>query len=174
MKVMKFGGTSVGSAQRMKDVAEIIINEGKNIIVLSAMSGTTNSLLEISDYLYKRNPDGANETINMLELKYFREIEELFESKEYKIQTLDVIKSHFDYIRSFTKKVFTLFEEKVIVAQGELLSTVIFSYYLKERGLNAILLPALEFMRINKNAEPDQNYIREHLTALLEEHKEAD
>lgn len=174
MKVMKFGGTSVGSAQRMKDVAEIIIKEGKNIIVLSAMSGTTNSLLEISDYLYKRNPDGANETINMLELKYFREIEELFESKEYKIQTLDVIKSHFDYIRSFTKKVFTLFEEKVIVAQGELLSTVIFSYYLKERGLNAILLPALEFMRINKNAEPDQNYIREHLTALLEEHKEAD
>ncbi|MDD2559859.1 MAG: aspartate kinase, partial [Bacteroidales bacterium] len=137
-------------------------------------SGTTNSLLEIADYVYKRNPDGANETINMLELKYFREIEELFECKEYKIQTLDAIKSHFDYIRSFTKKVFTLFEEKVIVAQGELLSTVIFSYYLKERGLNAILLPALEFMRINKNAEPDQNYIREHLTALLEEHKEAD
>lgn len=171
---MKFGGTSVGSAQRMKEVAGICTKEGKNIIVLSAMSGTTNILLEISDYLHKRNPDGANETINMLELKYLREIEDLFESREYKIQTLEVIKSHFDYIRSFTKKVFTLFEEKVIVAQGELLSTVMFTNFLKEKGLNTALLPALEFMRINKNAEPDQNYIREHLNALLEEYKEAD
>jgi aspartate kinase len=138
------------------------------------MSGTTNTLLEISDYLHKRNPDGANEIINMLELKYLREIEDLFESKEYKIQTLEVIKSHFDHIRSFTKKVFTLFEEKVIVAQGELLSSVMFTNYLKEQGLNAALLPALEFMRINKNAEPDQNYLREHLNALLQQHRDAD
>ena len=174
MKVMKFGGTSVGSAQRMKEVAGIVAKEGKNIIVLSAMSGTTNTLLEISDYLHKRNPDGANEIINMLELKYLREIEDLFESKEYKIQTLEVIKSHFDHIRSFTKKVFTLFEEKVIVAQGELLSSVMFTNYLKEQGLNAALLPALEFMRINKNAEPDQNYLREHLNALLQQHQDAD
>ncbi len=174
MKVMKFGGTSVGSAQRMKEVAGIVAKEGKNIIVLSAMSGTTNTLLEISDYLHKRNPDGANEIINMLELKYLREIEDLFESKEYKIQTLEVIKSHFDHIRSFTKKVFTLFEEKVIVAQGELLSSVMFTNYLKERGLNAVLLPALEFMRINKNAEPDQNYLREHLNALLQQHQDSD
>ncbi|HPN47631.1 MAG TPA: aspartate kinase [Bacteroidales bacterium] len=174
MKVMKFGGTSVGSAQRMKEVAGIVAKEGKNIIVLSAMSGTTNTLLEISDYLHKRNPDGANEIINMLELKYLREIEDLFESKEYKIQTLEVIKSHFDHIRSFTKKVFTLFEEKVIVAQGELLSSVMFTNYLKEQGLNAALLPALEFMRINKNAEPDQNYLREHLNALLQQHRDAD
>ena len=174
MKVMKFGGTSVGSAQRMKEVAGIVAKESKNIIVLSAMSGTTNTLLEISDYLHKRNPDGANEIINMLELKYLREIEDLFESKEYKIQTLEVIKSHFDHIRSFTKKVFTLFEEKVIVAQGELLSSVMFTNYLKEQGLNAALLPALEFMRINKNAEPDQNYLREHLNALLQQHQDAD
>ena len=174
MKVMKFGGTSVGSAQRMKEVAGIVAKKGKNIIVLSAMSGTTNTLLEISDYLHKRNPDGANEIINMLELKYLRETEDLFESKEYKIQTLEVIKSHFDHIRSFTKKVFTLFEEKVIVAQGELLSSVMFTNYLKERGLNAVLLPALEFMRINKNAEPDQNYLREHLNALLQQHQDAD
>ena len=174
MKVMKFGGTSVGSAQRMKEVAGIVAKEGKNIIVLSAMSGTTNTLLEISDYLHKRNPDGTNEIINMLELKYLREIEDLFESKEYKIQTLEVIKSHFDHIRSFTKKVFTLFEEKVIVAQGELLSSVMFTNYLKEQGLNAALLPALEFMRINKNAEPDQNYLREHLNALLQQHQDAD
>ncbi len=174
MKVMKFGGTSVGSAQRMKEVAGIVAKKGKNIIVLSAMSGTTNTLLEISDYLHKRNPDGANEIINMLELKYLRETEDLFESKEYKIQTLEVIKSHFDHIRSFTKKVFTLFEEKVIVAQGELLSSVMFTNYLKEQGLNAALLPALEFMRINKNAEPDQNYLREHLNALLQQHQDAD
>jgi aspartate kinase len=84
------------------------------------------------------------------------------------------VSSYQNNFRSFTKKVFTLFEEKVIVAQGELLSSVMFTNYLKEQGLNAALLPALEFMRINKNAEPDQNYLREHLNALLQQHQDAD
>ena len=80
MKVLKFGGTSVGSAQRMKDVAKLIVSE-KNLIVLSAMSGTTNSLVEISDYLYKKNPDGANEIINKLSQKYFCHIYELYSTE---------------------------------------------------------------------------------------------
>ena len=82
MKVLKFGGTSVGSAQRMKDVAKLITGE-RNIVVLSAMSGTTNSLVEISDYLYKKNPDGANEVINKLAQKYYGHIEELYSTDEY-------------------------------------------------------------------------------------------
>ena len=84
MKVLKFGGTSVGSAQRIKDVANLITSRGKNIIVLSAMSGTTNTLVEISDYLYKKNTDGAKETINTLEAKYNKTINELYASDEYK------------------------------------------------------------------------------------------
>ena len=102
MKVLKFGGTSVGSAQRMKDVANLIMGE-KNIIVLSAMSGTTNSLVEISDYLYKKNPDGANEIINNLLHKYLGHIEELYSTEEYKQKARELVMAHFDHIRSFTK-----------------------------------------------------------------------
>lgn len=173
MKVLKFGGTSVGSAQRMKDVAKLIVGE-KNLIVLSAMSGTTNSLVEISDYLYKKNPDGANEIINKLSQKYFGHIEELYATEEYKAKARELVTFHFDHIRSFTKDLFTLFEEKVVLAQGELISTGMMNLYLKELGVNSVLLPALDFMRTDKNAEPDPIYIKEKLTRLLEENAEAD
>ena len=100
MKVLKFGGTSVGSAQRMKEVAKLITDGEQKIVVLSAMSGTTNTLVEISDYLYKKNPEGANEIINKLESKYKQHVDELFATQEYKQKGLEVIKSHFDYIPS--------------------------------------------------------------------------
>lgn len=174
MKVLKFGGTSVGSASRMKQVYNIINNGEKKIVVLSAMSGTTNALLEIAAYLYKKNPDAANELINNLELKYFRTVDELYESKEYSLQAIENLKAHFEYIRSFTKKLFTLFEEKALVAQGELLSTMLFNLYLNERGIKSVLLPALDFMRINKNAEPETQYLREHLMPMLEANSNAD
>ena len=174
MKVMKFGGTSVGSAQRIKDVAKLVTERGKNIIVLSAMSGTTNTLVEISDYLYKKNTDGAKETVNGLEQKYNRTIEELFSTQEYKDKALKEVKACFNYIRSFTKDIFTLFEEKEILAQGELMSTALMNLYLQEQGVNSELLPALDYMRTDKNAEPDTQYIKQKLTALLEKHKDAD
>ena len=168
MKVLKFGGTSVGSAQRMKDVAKLITDGEQKIVVLSAMSGTTNTLVEISDYLYKKNPEGANEVINKLEAKYKQHIDELFSTEEYKPKTLEFVKSVFDYIRSFTKDIFTLFEEKVILAQGEIISTNMVTNYLCEQGVKAVLIPALEFMRTDKNSEPDLNYIREKLALQLE------
>ena len=135
MKVLKFGGTSVGSAQRMKEVAKLITDGERKIVVLSAMSGTTNTLVEISDYLYKKNPEGANEIINKLESKYRQHIDELFATPEYKQKGLELIKSHFDYIRSYTKDLFTLFEEKVVLAQGELISTAMMNYYLPLKGI---------------------------------------
>lgn len=168
MKVLKFGGTSVGSAQRMKDVTKLITDGEQKIVVLSAMSGTTNTLVEISDYLYKKNPEGANEVINKLEAKYKQHIDELFSTEEYKQKTLEFVKSVFDYIRSFTKDIFTLFEEKVILAQGEIISTNMVTNYLCEQGVKAVLIPALEFMRTDKNSEPDLNYIREKLALQLE------
>ena len=168
MKVLKFGGTSVGSAQRMKDVAKLITAGEQKIVVLSAMSGTTNTLVEISDYLYKKNPEGANEVVNKLEAKYKQHIDELFSTEEYKQKTLEFVKSVFDYIRSFTKDIFTLFEEKVILAQGEIISTNMVTNYLCEQGVKAVLIPALEFMRTDKNSEPDLNYIREKLALQLE------
>ena len=120
MKVMKFGGTSVGSPERMKNVASLVTESGEpTFVVLSAMSGTTNSLVEISDYLYKKNPEGANEIINALEKKYLGHVEELYATDEYKQKTRDFLREEFDYLRSFTKDIFTSFEEKSIVAQGE-------------------------------------------------------
>lgn len=173
MKVLKFGGTSVGSAQRMKNVAKLITGT-RNIIVLSAMSGTTNSLVEISDYLYKKNPDGANEVINKLEAKYFGHIEELYSTEEYKQKAKELIKFHFDHIRTFTKDLFTLFEEKVVLAQGELMSTGMMNLYLNECGVKSVLIPALDYMRTDKNAEPDPVYIKEKLLKLLDEHADAE
>ena len=124
MKVMKFGGTSVGTPQRMKEVTNLVTKSGEPVfVVLSAMSGTTNSLVEISDYLYKKNPDGANEVINRLEQKYDRHVEELYASNETKATTREFLRSEFDYLRSFTKELFISFEEKSIVAQGEIIST---------------------------------------------------
>ena len=170
MKVLKFGGTSVGSAQRMKDVTKLITDGEQKIVVLSAMSGTTNTLVEISDYLYKKNPEGANEIINKLESKYKQHIEELYSTEEYKQKTWEFVKSVFDYIRSYTKDIFTLFEEKVILAQGEIISTNMVTNYLCEQGVKAVLIPALEFMRTDKNSEPDLNYIREKIAVQLEAH----
>jgi len=173
MKVLKFGGTSVGSAQRMQEVAKLITERGKNIIVLSAMSGTTNTLVEISDYLYKKNVDGAKETVNALETKYRRTIDELYSTPEFKEKAIREIKACFNYIRSFTKDIFTLFEEKEILAQGELMSTALMTLYLQEQGVNAVLIPALDFMRTDKNAEPDTQYIKQKLSALLDKHADA-
>ena len=174
MKVLKFGGTSVGSPQRMKEVAKLINNGEKKIVVLSAMSGTTNSLVEISDYLYKKNPEGANEVINKLERKYKQHIEELYSTDEYKQKTTAFIKDIFNGIRSFTKDIFTLFEEKVILSQGELISTNMVTNYLQEQGVNVVLLPALDFMRTDKNGEPDPSYIKSKLANQLEQHPDAD
>ena len=166
---MKFGGTSVGTPQRMKEVSKLVTKSGEPVfVVLSAMSGTTNSLVEISDYLYKKNPDGANEVINQLERKYKKHVEELYSTDEMKSATREFLKGEFNYLRSFTKELFTSFEEKNIVAQGELMSTNMVVNYMKEQGIHATLLNALDFMRTDKNAEPDPVYIREKLTALME------
>jgi aspartate kinase len=137
------------------------------------MSGTTNSLVEISDYLYKKNPDGAHEVLNMLERKYDRHIKELFSTEEYANKTHDFIREEFQYLRSFTKELFTSFEEKSIVAQGEMLSTNMVANYMNEIGIKAVLLNALDFMRTDKNAEPDPVYIKEKLTSILEQNPDA-
>ena len=168
MKVMKFGGTSVGTPARMKEVTTIITESGQpTFIVLSAMSGTTNSLIEISNYLYKKNPEGANEIINRLENKYMQHVEELYTTETYKNKIKKFLSEEFNYLRSFTKDLFTSFEEKNIVAQGELLSTNMMVNYLQEKGIKAVLINALDFMRIDKNGEPDLQVIKEKLSQLM-------
>ncbi len=169
MNVMKFGGTSVGSPERMKSVAQLITRSGEpTFVVLSAMSGTTNSLVEISNYLYKKNPEGANEVINNLETKYMDHVEKLYQDDGYKKKTRDFLRDRFSYMRSFTKGIFTSFEEKIIVSQGEIMSTNMVNNYLQEQGIKSVLVDALSFMRTNKNSEPDLPYIKEHLHEVME------
>ena len=172
MKVMKFGGTSVGTPDRMKEVTKLVTKSGEPVfVVLSAMSGTTNSLVEIADYLYKKNPEGANEIINQLERKYMQHIDELYSTDAAKDQTREFLISEMNYLRSFTKELFTSFEEKSIVAQGEMMSTNMVVNYMREKGINAVLLNALDFMRTDKNSEPDPVYIKEKLMAIMEKNE---
>lgn len=170
MKVMKFGGTSVGTPERMKHVASLVTSSGEpTFVVLSAMSGTTNALVEISDYLYKKNTEGAHEVINNLEKKYMQHVEELYMTAEMKEKTRAFLSKQFDYLRSFTKELFTSFEEKSIVACGEVISTNMIINYLNEQGVKALLIDALDFMRTDKNAEPDLPYIKEYLTTIMKQ-----
>lgn len=172
MKVMKFGGTSVGTPERMKHVCDLITASGEpTVVVLSAMSGTTNQLVEVTDYLYKKNNDGANEIINSLEKKYMGHVDELYTTEEYRRRTREFLQAEFTYLRSFTKDLFTSFEEKSIVAQGEILSTNMVENYLEERGVKSILISALDFMRTDKNSEPNLPYIKEKLHDIMEKNK---
>ena len=174
MKVMKFGGTSVGSAQRMKDVSKLIADGERKLVVLSAMSGTTNALVEISGYLYKNNPASANEMINQLENKYEKHVSELFSTPEYAEKTRSFLKGKFNFLRAFGKDLFTLFEERVVLAQGEIMSTNMVTNYLQEQGVKAVLLDALEFMRTDKNGEPDLTYIAKHVKFAIESNPDAE
>ena len=161
MKILKFGGTSVGSPERIKNVADLINDGEQKIVVLSAMSGTTNTLVEIADYLRKRNPESASAVINHLRTTYFQHIEKLFSNNDMLNATAQILDG----------ATFNEDAEKSILAQGELMSTNMMTNYLKELGVNVCLLPALDYMKIDENGEPDTAYINQHLREILDKHK---
>ena len=142
----------------------------KKIVVLSAMAGTTNSLVEITNLLYADNINEASVKNNELRSKYHQVVEELFAGEISKKSGHELIDSHFEYIRNFTLRVFTKLQEKAILAQGELISTSLFHLLLQERNIKSILLPALSFMRIDKDGEPDSFYIEENIERELKNH----
>ncbi|HLP73420.1 MAG TPA: aspartate kinase [Bacteroidales bacterium] len=171
MKIMKFGGTSVGSPERLRALIELINNGEQKIVVLSAMSGTTNFLVEITSLLYADKIDEASSKNEELRVKYHKVVDELYSTGEFKQNGHELINSHFDYIRNFTLRVFTRLQEKAILAQGELISTSLFHLLLQEKGIKSVLLPALNFMRIDKDGEPDYFYIEENLERELKTHE---
>jgi len=170
MQVLKFGGTSVGSAERMESVAKLVKNPAKKIVVLSAMSGTTDQLVKITKALYEKLPDEASHLIKELEQKYIDTVEKLYKSKESKKKGEEIITEHFKLLRSFTPNKFSHREERIILAEGELLSTTLFHHYLEEQKIPSVFLPALNFMRIDADGEPDLAYIEEHLETELAKH----
>lgn len=175
MLVLKFGGTSVGSAERIKNLAELTKGQKPKIVVLSAMSGTTNALVEISQALYEKNTSKAKELIQSLEDKYIKEIKDLYKNETIAKKGNELLDDYFNYIASFLDfPIFTSKEEKIILAQGELLSTHMFHFYMSEIGEKTILLPALEFMRINKDGEPDFPYIEERIKEEIKKYPDID
>lgn len=167
MKVLKFGGTSVGSAERIQAVARLITDGEPKIVVLSAMSGTTDTLVKISNCLYSNEKQAAMNIIQNMEVNYYIVVTELFETDTYIRKGKEFIQTIFTYLRSFVKKEFRQLQEKAVLAQGEIMSTTLMHYYLEECGISNTLLSALEYMRIDKDGEPDYFYIRQNLEREL-------
>lgn len=171
MQVFKFGGTSVGTPERMKDVCKLITADGKpKIVVLSAMSGTTNSLVEVAEYLKIGNPEAAGNVINGLRRKYREHIPALYSTETMQVETRELLDNIFLELHDCRALKFCDAVEKDVLSKGEIMSTNMVTNYLRECGIKACLLPALDFMRKAKNGEPDMLYIREHINALLEKH----
>ena len=164
----------MGSAVRFKEVAKIITQAGKNVVVLSAMSGTTNTLSEIAGYLYNRNLEGARDTISTLEKKYLAVAKELFSQKESQEKATEYIRDTFAGLVAITRELFGDVQERIVLAQGELLSSFLLATYLQEQGVDVQLLPALEFMRTDPQGEPDAHAIQKDLKRQLESAPEAD
>ncbi len=169
MQVWKFGGTSVGKPERMHSIRNLITTDsGRKIVVLSALSGTTNALLSIGESLKANNQAEANEKIESLYAHYQAFIEDLYKTTRGLSIGQKIIDGEFNFIRSLASiKPYTLKQEKELVAEGEILSTQMFTAYLEEEGVSAVLLPALEFMRIDADGEPELGVIEEKITALL-------
>ncbi len=167
MKILKFGGTSVGSADRMKKLVDIIDPSALQIVVLSAVSGTTNSLSAIAQLLLEEKREAAALAIHELKQQYVVIVDGLDLKDDLKDDANDVVDHHFNILLNFCKEYFTSIEEKVVLAQGELLSTSLFHIYLKSINIESVLLPALDFMKIDKDNEPDISFISEHLKPFI-------
>lgn len=173
MKVMKFGGTSVGKPERMHQVAQLITRDNEpKIVVLSALSGTTNTLVAIGEALSKGDKQEAKQVIDNLEQHYKNFITALVKQDASREKANAIIAEHFEFLNIITKISFNEALNKDILAQGELMSTKLFCVYLEEIGVKHFLLPALEFMSIDVNDEPQLPSIRQKLTALLDQHKD--
>ncbi len=172
MKVMKFGGTSVGKPERMHSIAQLITKENEPaIVVLSALSGTTNALIEISKNLAENERNVAKQNIDKLEQHYKTFIDGLIKTPEAKQNTHAVIGEHFEFLNIILKISFSEALNKDILAQGELMSTKLFSAHLNEAGIDHAFLPALEFMQIDAYEEPQIGNIKVKLSQLLAQNK---
>ncbi len=170
MRVMKFGGTSVGNPRRIEEVGRLISDSTPKIVVLSAMAGTTNDLVTYSEYLYKKDHSQAKIFLEGMRQKYYGVVGDLFKTEESRNQVREMIDSHFSNLDEFNRDMFTQHEEKTVLAKGEMISTALMAYHLREIGIRCVLLPALSFMRIDKDQEPDNYYIQENLTREIQLH----
>ncbi|WP_106568797.1 aspartate kinase [Cecembia rubra] len=168
MKIMKFGGTSVGKPERMHQVKDLITRDSeKKIVVLSALSGTTNALVGIGEALAEANKDLAKERIDILHEHYLKFYKDLLKTETARVKAEKIIKEHFEFLNIILKISFNEAINRDILAQGELLSTKLFYTLLQELDIPAVFLPALDFMSIDENSEPELKKIAEKVKAIL-------
>jgi len=171
MKVLKFGGTSVGSAERMKKLVEIIQPGEQKLVVLSAMSGTTDRLVEINEAAKNGKTEEARKLIGQLEERHLLTVNELYEDKYAITLAKHFISEIVELLQSEISNYKPSVSEKIILAQGEILSTTLFQFLLDERKINSCLLSALDFMKINENGEADQNFIKQNIAGSLKKNE---
>ncbi len=170
---MKFGGTSVGKPHRMQEVASLVTRDQEpKIVVLSALSGTTNALVEISNSLATGDRHGAKQQIDALYEHYKVFVAALLKSEISLQKANGVLHEHFEFLNIILKISFSEALNKDILAQGELLSTKLFSIYLEEINIDHVLLPALDFMTIDVHDEPQVGTIKVKLAQLLQKNKD--
>lgn len=174
MLVLKFGGTSVGSIENMINVKNIINNGQQKVVVLSAMSGTTNALVKVADYIKNNKPEDALIIIDALRNTYNLTIKTLITTPELYKKVFVYVNNVFNSLEAIVNKLYDDLLYNQIVSQGELLSTFIFSHYLQQENINSVLLPALDFMRIDKTNEPDNYYIQQNLNRIIADTPKAD
>ncbi|WP_339811458.1 aspartate kinase [uncultured Imperialibacter sp.] len=168
MIVVKFGGTSVGKPERMHSVKDIVMSvPGQKLVVLSAVSGTTNELIAISDEFSNGNIEGALDRTRKLYAQYVDFVQQLYATEEGKQKGTDVIDRYFQQIETLVKQPFYGKANKLLVAQGEIISTSLFYEYLNEIKVPAVFLSALDFMYLKDNGEPDLDLISEKLRKIL-------
>src|SRR3989337_4512124 len=173
MKVMKFGGTSVGKPERMHQIVSLVAKESEpTIVVLSALSGTTNSLVEIGDHIAKGDRNAAKQSIDKLEAHYQAFITDLLKKPDTLIKAKNILAEHFEFLNIILKISFSEALSKDILAQGELLSTKLFSTYLEEQEVKHVLLPALSFMSVDVNDEPQLSTIKVKLSRILQQNSD--
>jgi aspartate kinase len=170
MKVLKFGGTSVGKPERMQMVSDIITkDDGQKIVVLSAVSGTTNSLVQIGESLYQNNKVEALAQIDTLYTQYEAFLKVLYKKDEFYIKGKKAVEKQFTIIKGMVEKPFTDLEERLLLAQGELMSTQMFSFFLSENGTENTLLQSLDFMSVDNDHEPNLPSIANKLNTIISE-----
>jgi aspartate kinase len=167
MIIKKFGGTSVGSVERIKGLVKLVNDDQPKIVVLSAMSGTTNALVEISKAFYELTDEKALQLILTLEQKYFQVLKDLYQTKLAYKKAETVVNQWFSYLKSLVGNIFTNLQERAVLAIGEILSTHIVQAYFEEQNIDVVLLDALSFMKLNRHDEPDMEFIAKNLQNLL-------
>jgi len=175
MKVLKFGGTSVGSPESLVRVKEIVYSQkGATFVVLSAMSGVTNELLQVLDAIKDSDSQKLEALTQVIADKHYHLIHAVLQEESLQQQAIQHVDDVLQRLQGFLQvpEAHNLYSE--ILTLGELMSTKIFSIVLHQDGVANTWLNATDFMHIDHDDNPSIGPIRTQLEAVLNAHKKTE